>query len=125
RHGGERTTVGKLLDDLNEHAMPPEQARKELAATGLGLEWAHEIPGAGLAGYVLAIPNSSPLVAEMFDGTPWHGTPGAGGPWKDALRQAPPEIVITDRTVNRRYIGGVQQRCALVILAKFELASER
>jgi hypothetical protein len=49
-------------------------------------------------GYVLAVPNSSPLVAKLFEGTDWAGTPGSGGPWKDALRQAPPEIVVHDKT---------------------------
>jgi hypothetical protein len=129
RHGM-RTTVGKLLDDLERGAddagnfFNHDSARKELAAAGLGLELAKDV-GVGAHGYVLAIPNSSQLVAEFFKNTQWQGKSGSSGPWKDALRQAPADIVITDRDVNRRYVAGVQLRCCLVVLAKFRSASER
>ena len=56
-------------------------------------------------GYVLAVPNTSPLVEKLFEGKDW-----AGGAWKDALRQAPADIVITDRNINRIRIAGVRQR---------------
>ncbi len=42
-----------------------------------------------------------------------------------ALRQAPAEMVITDKNVNRIRIGGVQQRCSLVVLKHFHGAPER
>jgi len=35
-----------------------------------------------------------------------------GGPWKDALRQAPAAIIITDKNVNRIRIGGVCSNAA-------------
>ena len=43
----------------------------------------------------------------------------------DALRQAPAEIVIHDKNLNRIRIGGVQQRCSLVVLKNFHGAPER
>jgi hypothetical protein len=76
-------------------------------------------------GHVLAVPNSSPLVPQLFQGVDWGGSPGAGGPCKDALRQAPAEIVIHDKNVNRIRIGGVQQRCNLVVWKNFRGAPER
>ena len=57
-------------------------------------------------------------------GLHWAGSPGAGGPWKDALRPAPAEIVIHDKTLIRIRIGGVQQRCSLVVLKNFHGAPE-
>jgi len=75
-------------------------------------------------GYMLAVPNYLPLVAQLFQRTDWAGSPGAGGPWKDALRPAPAEIVIHDKTLIRIRIGGVQQRCSLVVLKNFHGAPE-
>jgi len=123
---GARTTVGKLLLDLValDGDFTIGQARNELALTGLGLMVPGEVAEHKL-GYVLAVPNSSPLVGKLFDGTQWAGSPGAGGPWKDALRQAPAHIVITDRARNRVTIGGVQQRCTLVVLQNYHDAPER
>jgi hypothetical protein len=69
-------------------------------------------------GYVLAVPNSSPLVAKLFEGTDWAGTPGSGGPWKDALRQAPPEIVVHDKNINRIRIAGMHERCCSLVVLK-------
>jgi hypothetical protein len=100
------------------------KARTELALTGLGLLVPGEI-GPHTWGHVLAVPNKSPLVGRLFEGTPWAGAPGAGGPWKDALRQAPDSIVISDKNKNRVTIGGVQMRCSLVVLKHFHEAPER
>lgn len=123
---GARTTVGQLIaelkndpDNFNIH-----HARKELGLTGLYIFMPGEV-AAYDAGHVLAIPNTSPLVAQLFAGTVWAGIPGAGGPWKDALRQAPANVVITDRSLNRVMIGGVQQRCTLLVLKHFDEAAER
>lgn len=62
--------------------------------------------------------NTRPVTADPADLAP-------GGPWKDALRQAPAAIIITDKNVNRIRIGGVQQRCSLVVLKHFHRAPER
>jgi hypothetical protein len=124
---GARQTVGKLLEDYQvntDGTFTVVHARNELALTGLGLFVAGEIAPVAL-GPILAVPNSHPLVARLFEGTQWAGSPGAGGPWKDALRQAPPDIVITDKAKNRVRIGGVQLRCSLIVLKHFHDAPER
>jgi hypothetical protein len=54
-----------------------------------------------------AVPNSSPLVAQLSRAPIGPARLAPGGPWKDALRQAPAAIIITDKNVNRIRIGGV------------------
>jgi hypothetical protein len=128
---GARTTVGKLLADLASFNAPDgfdiNAARNELALTGLGLlapgELLPSVPRD--AGHILCVPNSSPLVGKLFEGTQWGGSPGAGGPWKDALRQAPETIAISHKDKNRISIAGVQQRCTLIVLKNFHEAPER
>jgi len=123
---GARTTVGKLLSDLEAQKddFDYHKAKDELALTGLGLLVPGDVADMKL-GYVLAVPNSSPLVAKLFEGTQWGGSPGAGGPWKDALRQAPANVAISDKKLNRITIGGVQTRCTLIVLKNFHEAPER
>jgi hypothetical protein len=129
RHGARRT-IGQALRDLERDnngaggTFGIEEARRELELTGVGILPAGDVVGIE-HGPVLAIPNSSPLVAKLFEGTDWQGAPGAGGPWKDALRQAPATIAITDKAVNRVYIAGVRQRCTLIVLKNFHQAPER
>ena len=41
------------------------------------------------------------------------------------MRQAPRDIVVTDKAINRIRIGGVQQRCSLIVLKNFHGAPER
>lgn len=118
--GGPRETVQQCIDDLRarRNGFTPTQAKRELARTGLGLQ----LPGAvadRASGFVLAVPNASPLVAALFEGTGWAAADGVSGLWKDALRQAPGQIVITDKHINRICINGVQQRCSLVVLTNF------
>jgi hypothetical protein len=116
---GVRQTIGHLLADYQERRIELAEARRELALTGLGLLTPGEIACDREAGNVLAVPNSSPLVAKLFEATDWAIA------WKDALRQAPPAIVIGDKACNRITIAGVQHRCSLVVLARFHAAPER
>lgn len=117
--GGARTTVGALLAELEDKEIEFGEARKQLGLTGLGLLVPGEVRPLE-QGYILAVPNANQLLDQLFEGKDW-----AGGAWKDALRQAPPEIVFSDRAVNLRRIGGVPQRCSLVVLKKFRGALER
>jgi len=124
---GSRTSIGQLVADLEkgQEDFNVHHARKELALTGIGLL----IPGDVAPydwGYVLAVPNSSPLVAALFERTQWQGEPGAAGPWKDALRQAPRDVVLApDRKTNRHQVGGVQLRCTILVLKHFKAEAER
>lgn len=115
---GARATVGQLLDDVTNQKIELPDAKTQLGLTGLGLA----LPGERAphdAGWVLAIPNSSPLVARLYQGRPWQH-----GGWKDALRQCPVDgLVITDKTRNYVRINGMQTRCTLVAMGRFELAS--
>jgi hypothetical protein len=122
---GKRQTVGALLAELeNPDLMMPQEANKELELTGLKVLLPGEV--AGLQdGYTLAVPNTSQLVASLFDGSDWAAADGASGPWKDALRQAPADIAVHDRNINRIRIGGVQHRCSLIVLKRFHEAPER
>jgi len=118
RHGA-RATVGQLLEDLASEKLELPDAKRDLGLTGLGLLLPGEIVGAE-HGYVLAIPNASPLVARLFQGRPWQH-----GGWKDALRQGPEGIVIGNKDVNRIKINGVRQRCTLVVMGRFGTLGER
>ncbi|MBI5112886.1 MAG: hypothetical protein HZA68_13035 [Rhodovulum sp.] len=132
---GARITVGACLGDLDAEMQRgldcqygPDQARADLAKTGLGLLDPGALAEIGVprdAGRILAVPNSSPLVAKLFEGSDWRAQGTAAGPWKDALRQAPDDIVVQDKRVNRVYIGGVRQRCSLIVLSRFHAAPER
>lgn len=130
---GARITVGACLEhmasELNrgmDCTYGHDAARADLAKTGLGLLNPGSVPGVSrLDGEILAVPNKHPALNRLFEGTAWAGQLGHGGPWKDALRQAPPEIVVTDKAVNRVSIAGVRVRCSLVVLSRFHGAPER
>ena len=119
---GRHPTVGQIIEKLEHNSDPNfniNTARAELADAGLGLCVPGEMSGDVKDGYVLAVPNVHPIVSQLFNGTVWAGSPGAGGPWKDALRQAPAGVVITNREIKYT-IGGVRSRCTFVVLKKAE-----
>jgi hypothetical protein len=113
---GMKQTICALSDALDRDELSPAKAKDDLAKAGLGLLLPGEVASAA-AGYVLAVPNSSPPVARLFEKTRWAAAPlGCAGLWKDALRQAPPDIIMTDKRCNRIYLHGKLSRCTLVIL---------
>lgn len=115
--GGKRATVGQLLEDIrNDPDCDVRSANGELAQAGLKVIFNDPKIAPGL---VLCIPNESQLVAKLFKDTRFVGAPGASV-WKSALRQAPPALVCTDKTLNRQRINGVQERCTLVKMNVFE-----
>jgi hypothetical protein len=107
---GTRHTVGGILEDLLGKNISEEEANKQLAQTGM-----RAIAAADVAGkWLLAVPNQSQLVAELFRGTVWAGAPGAAV-WASALRQGPANAVLVDKARNRVRINGVQTRCTLLV----------
>lgn len=144
---GRRATIGHLIDALvvggQDGGIALGEAQEELAQAGLGLvdTSAKGAPAAAAIDlsklrlpaegpwardrYWLAIPNRSQLLNELFAGTAWESTPGQSGRWKDALRQAPDGMVVTDKGVNRQRINGNQERCTLVRLSAYHAATER
>jgi len=110
RSGG-RQTVGAILEDLMNKLMSEDEANKLLAQTGL-----RAVPAADVAGkWLLAVPNQSQMVAELFRGTVWAGVAGAAV-WASALRQGPAHAVIVDGKRNNVRVGGVKGRCTLVVV---------
>jgi hypothetical protein len=109
---GSRHTVGGILEDLMGKIISEDEANKMLAQTGL-----RAVPAADVEGkWLLAVPNQSQMVAELFRGTVWAGVPGAAV-WASALRQGPPHAIIADKARNNVRIGGVKGRCTLLIIA--------
>jgi hypothetical protein len=108
--GGEKPTVGDVLDrlDKGDIDMTIEQARRRLAAAGLGVQ-----PGlrwTGRAGYVLFVPLKGPTLNLLFRDTIWRN-----GVWASALRQGPPPIVVRQplaQPVGK--INGTAAQCVLI-----------
>lgn len=116
-HNGRQWSVQKIFDHVKAGKVSPAEAQHALASAGLGLLLPGEIAPMD-AGYVLAVPNSSPLVAKIFARSDWAAADGLSGLWRDALRQAPAGVVVTGFTINRVRIAGVRYRCSLVLIAR-------
>lgn len=123
---GQRQTIGQLLEDLADEKKPFseggvsfEDAVRQLGQAGIGLckdvDLSH--------GLILAVPNNSPLLAELFEGSVWSGAAGIGG-WPGSLRQGPSTIIVTDKKKNNRKVAGVKQRCTLILLNEFMKLTE-
>lgn len=118
---GMRATVGQLLADLdagfNAGGLDFAAAQRELGQAGIGLI-AKNDPKFKFGGWGLAIPHTSPLLAELFAGTVWQGLPGAGG-WTEALSGGRAAgAIVTDKTRNRVTVNGIQLRCSIINMAE-------
>ena len=122
--GGVRHTVGQLIDAWREQCvrgegdLKLEMVNDQLAQAGLKLMSDHRIDDDPM-GFVLAIPNESQIVAQLYRDTRWVGTAGASV-WKSALRQGPASVIVADKSLNKVRINGVQVRCTLVKMRAFE-----
>ena len=110
--GGAHPAIGRVLESFLEDPMDmtPEVARKLLGDAGLGLcrpRPTKDRPE--IAGWWLAVPNQSPRLREIFEGTKWAGEPNASV-WGAALRQAPVERWLKDQPQR---INGVLSKCTL------------
>jgi hypothetical protein len=115
---GERATVGQLIEDLDDtrpdgSGLSIGHAKRQLAQAGLGLSKERD------RGWILAVPNQSPLLEQLFYGSRWQGAAGAGG-WSEALRSGPRDVCLFEAIGNRVRINGVQQRCTLIVLARLD-----
>lgn len=112
---GQRQTVGQLLEDLRTNVdLSYLEAVRQLGQAGIGLIRDPDLS----PGLILAIPNNSPLLSELFEGSVWSGQAGIGG-WAGSLRQGPPNVIVTDKAKNNRSVAGVKQRCTLIVLDAF------
>ena len=102
-HGGQRPTPARILQQLRDNDMTIDAARQALAAVDLGLvDGEHP-----KAGYMLAVPNRSDVLAKHLAGTSYVGS------WSWALRRAPEPVRIVGQD-NRVSIAGLQRRCTLI-----------
>lgn len=143
-----RNTIGRTIHELRttdeegaavDCPLDAATAKRDLEVAGFGLFNTREIVkgicrkhrvtlsealmryGLPDAGWVLAVPNTSPKVADLLEGTDW-----ARGAWQDALRQCPvPGVMITNPEINRPTIDGTQQRCTLIVLDRYHQAPEK
>lgn len=115
---GVRHTVGGLMEDLEKGAITLNLANDQLAQADLLAIPAHEILR-GAKGYALAVPNQGPMIGQIFRGTDWGGEGGAGV-WSAAMRQAPPNVVVYDKTRNKQRINGTQRRCTIVMVGALD-----
>jgi len=112
--GGLRHTVGQLLDDLDTDGLSLADANAQLAQIDLRVRPAMEVIPSQPRGWMLCVPNSSQMLAQVFKGEVWGGD-GSTGVWSGALRQgAHTGVVITDKHLNKVRINGVERRCTLV-----------
>lgn len=121
--GGEKPTIGSVLEDL-EHDVSPEaglgtpesEARRKLAAAGLGLKYRGEIDGC--EGFGLAVPPKGQALAKIFAGSKW-----SGGVWMSALKQAPPDVVLRGAELGSKAVVKINrspERCVIVDLAAYD-----
>jgi hypothetical protein len=73
----------------------------------------------GEQGWILEVPNQSPLVQQLFWDTQWQGAATAGV-WSSALRQGPDHVVVKDARLNRFPLNGEQTRGTLVVLTRID-----
>lgn len=127
--GGERHTVGEILDELWTADFVPDHERDNawtqpegerqgisfrkavslLQQCGLSLQRPPQEPTA----IKLFIPNQNPLLHRLFTGSKWAGTIDAGS-WMVALRQAPAGIY----ELGQGRINGVKSKGTLFDLGK-------
>lgn len=120
--GGEKPTIGRVLDALESNEEPENEiggalkwARARLEAAGLGIvPRSKVVPGAD--GWCLAVPTGpSPQLGKIYGGTVW-----GAGVWAHALKQGPADIVLRDWKPGVVKINRVAVRCVLIDLAAFD-----
>lgn len=129
--GGGQMTVGAVLEYLeNNSDASINQTNVKLAQVGLKLLTPREFkwPQGKTApsGNILAIPNVSPQVGRIFEGSPW--TAGAGGEsgWRLPLKDAPDGVLIEGMgNQNRVTINMAVGRCLLIDLAALDAVTGR
>lgn len=121
---GEKPTVGGVVEELMETKAFEPEARKRLAAAGLGLVDKAKL---GLEpGYLLAVPKTSPALDTVFRDQVW-----CNGVWYDALKQGPQDVVLRGKALEvdgHDYaivkINGVPKRCVMIDLAQVDKVLE-
>lgn len=117
--GGEKPTIGAVIEQVEHNADELQYAKPKLAAAGVGLvqEGDADLPH-GKRKFLLAVPSSSSALAPLFFGTRW-----SDGGWYGSLKQGRDSGVIRpgDKVVK---INRVAARCLLVDLVNYDKLME-
>jgi hypothetical protein len=127
--GGGQMTIGAVIESYESDAERSfSGVNNKLAQVGLRLVHPKEFKWpAGRkmpSGLVLAIPNTSPAVARIFEGTPWSAGPGGESGWRLPLKDAP-DGVFLEGIDNRITINRTVTRCLLLDLAALDAVTGR
>jgi hypothetical protein len=115
---GTKQTLGATLEPMMKtFTKVDDDMASQLAQAGVAV-----ISNEGQV--LLAIPNKGVSLARIFTGSVWGGD-GRSGVWAAALRQGPASVIIADKSRNRVYINGVQERCTLVDMKAFRTYCEQ
>lgn len=113
--GGEKASVGAVLEAVEGGSIEVKYARERLAVAGLGLieEGDEELPF-GERRCLLAVPTSHPALGALFENTRWKE-----GGWTGALRQGISAGVVRPKPKNVK-ITRTQCWCYLVDLKEYD-----
>lgn len=117
--GGNRAVIGQLLEDFylqRDGAQDSKEVKRMLGQAGIGLVHRKRL---GVAhDWWIAVPNQSPLVRELFNGSDWGGAVGASV-WSSALRQSPRDEADKPgiHDVEKARVNGDVVPCTLISLA--------
>ncbi|WFS02203.1 hypothetical protein [Rhizobium tumorigenes] len=111
--GGEKMSVGNVLQRLEEKILEITIARDMLATVGLGIR----DRGSPRPGYCLGIPFSCPKVDRVFEATDY-----LKGGWTLALKQAPETVVVRglDKAMKTIKINRMAKHCTIVDLKGYD-----
>jgi len=124
--GGEKLTVGGVVEQYGAGVIDADYARERLGAANLGLKQEarsaqarqgskQEAGGGGEKIWYLAVPKDGPMLKKIFAGEIWHDSV-----WWDALQQAPEAIVVRHRgNYQKVKINGDTKHCLLVDMGAF------
>lgn len=116
--GGSQLSVGAILDALEHDDLKFSGANAKLAQVGLKLISGREF-GRAADHLILAVPNATPQLARLFQGSDWAAGPSGHGVWTSALRQSPPGVLVQGED-NRITINRVTSRCTLIDLKVYD-----
>lgn len=108
--GGQRASAAQVIDDWLGNDISADALKHALASIDLGIVFQKDDAS------MLAIPNQSDVLAKHLVDSPFAQRGATNGSWSWALRRAPPEIAVKDKTLNRVSIAGMQRRCTLIRL---------
>jgi len=84
--GGEKLTVGGVVEQYGAGAIDADYARERLGAANLGLKVDKSGAGGGEKAWYLAVPKDGPMLKKIFAGEIWHDSVWWDAFWKGNQR---------------------------------------